>query len=371
MVKLYRGQRIAPKIWNDPAKNQAQKIICTEDGACGQARPPPPPTTRRSDRRDIGNHKNRDDITRRPQPRRSRNADNDEDGWQTVRRQPPRHGPTSAAKAAMSRTTAVMGTHSSATPAVSLAIRRSFVPTIRGTAKKTMPPELQYSTLQMLAVITVLVFYMHMMMAIMIMIFLLLNCLIIMLLGILILVIMSMFAIILWYVRTRLLTSKVAIPSTDYLSQYDSKHLCDEVNKHLNCNTLWSNHKVVKSPGDGHCFIHAAANSLNVNSSMPTPFDDVSVILKQLSDETMHNSNRYVDFIDGNGRGSLLQGLHEYVNNRRYDTSFGDLVPIIIANALSVSLLIIENNGSQFEVQLFECQYSKTCFNVFKNGITL
>ena len=86
--------------------------------------------------------------------------------------------------------------------------------------------------------------------------------------------------------------SKVAIPSTDYLSQSDSKHLCDEVNKHLNCNTFWSNHKVVKSPGDGHCFILAAANSLNVNSSMPTPFDDVSVILKQLSYETMHNSNR-------------------------------------------------------------------------------
>ena len=105
---------------------------------------------------------------------------------------------------------------------------------------------------------------------------------------------------------------------------------------------------------------------------MPTPFDDVSVILKQLSDETMHNSNRYVDFIDGNGRGSLLQGLNEYVNNRRYDTSFGDLVPIIIANALSVSLLIIETNGSQFEVQLFECQYNKTDHpHVFKNGITL
>ena len=32
---------------------------------------------------------------------------------------------------------------------------------------------------------------------------------------------------------------------------------------------------------------------------------------------------------------------------------------IIIANALSVNLLIIENNGSQFEVQLIECQYSK------------
>ena len=44
----------------------------------------------------------------------------------------------------------------------------------------------------------------------------------------------------------------------------------------------------------------------------------------------LNNSDRYVDFIDGNGRGYLLQGLNKYVNNRRYDTSFGDLVPIII-----------------------------------------
>ena len=152
---------------------------------------------------------------------------------------------------------------------------------------------------------------------------------------------------------------KLAMPSTNYRSQRDSKHFCAEVHKDLNCNTFWSNYRVVKSPGDGHCFIHSAANYLNVNSSKPTPFGDVSVILKYLSDETVHNSDRYVDFIDGTGHGSLLQGLNEYVNDRRYDTSFGGLVPTNIANALSVNLLIIENNGSQFEVKLIECQYSK------------
>ena len=87
-------RRPQPRRPNRVAKNQAQKIICTEDGACGQARPLPPPTTRRSDKRDISNHTYDDDIARRPQSRRSRHADNDENGWQTVRRQPPRRGPT-------------------------------------------------------------------------------------------------------------------------------------------------------------------------------------------------------------------------------------------------------------------------------------
>ena len=87
-------RRPQPRRPNRVAKNQAQKIICTEDGACGQARPLPPPTTRRSGKRDISNHTYDDDIARRPQSRRSRHADNDENGWQTVRRQPPRRGPT-------------------------------------------------------------------------------------------------------------------------------------------------------------------------------------------------------------------------------------------------------------------------------------
>ena len=85
---------------------------------------------------------------------------------------------------------------------------------------------------------------------------------------------------------------KLAIPSTNYRSQRDSKHFCDAVHKDLNCNTFWSNYTVVKSPGDGHCFIHSAANSLNVNSSKLTGFGHVSVILNYLSDETVHNSDR-------------------------------------------------------------------------------
>ena len=64
------GVHLTTTAINRVAKNLALKIICAEDGACGQARPPPPPTTRRSDTREIINHKNADDIARRPQPRR-------------------------------------------------------------------------------------------------------------------------------------------------------------------------------------------------------------------------------------------------------------------------------------------------------------
>ena len=132
----------------------------------------------------------------------------------------------------------------------------------------------------MLAVIIVLVVYIQMMMATMIMIFLIVNCLVIMVLktkG------KGSFYIAQYPVRWTAQSAlhflpslirhtyvsnnvdvcndimvcmhmpsqdKLAMPSTNYRSQRDSNHFCAEVHKDLNCNTFWSNYRVVKSPGD-------------------------------------------------------------------------------------------------------------------------
>ena len=77
---------------NRVAKNLALKVKCAEAGVCGQVRPPPPPIMRQSDKHD--NYKKDDDTARRPEPRRPRHVHNDEEGWQTVRHQPGRRGPS-------------------------------------------------------------------------------------------------------------------------------------------------------------------------------------------------------------------------------------------------------------------------------------
>ena len=49
-----------------------------------------------------------------------------------------------------------------------------------------------------------------------------------------------------------------------------------------------------------------------------------------------------MNFIDAEDRVMAITNcLHDYIVHQKYDTAFGDLVPIIIANALSVNLLII------------------------------
>ena len=57
---------------------------------------------------------------------------------------------------------------------------------------------------------------------------------------------------------------------------------------------------------------------------------------------------------------ALEGGLNKYVKYKKYDTSYGYLVPNILANALSVNMLIVATNGINYEARLLECQYSST-----------
>ena len=118
------------------------------------------------------------------------------------------------------------------------------------------------------------------------------------------------------------------------------------VTNDLKSGKFWFSYYIVKSPGDGRFIMHSVVNSLNVCAASGVTISDV---MKQLTDETVRNSYRYIDFIDGNGRVALLNVLSEYINDKIYDTSFGDLVPVILTNALSVNLLIVEKNGVNYD----------------------
>ena len=102
------------------------------------------------------------------------------------------------------------------------------------------------------------------------------------------------------------------------------------VTNDLKSGKFWFSYNIVKSPGDGHCIMHSIVNSLNVCAASGVTIYDV------------------------NGRVDLLNGLSEYINDKIYDTSFGDLVPVILTNALSVNLLIVEKNGVNYDVHFLD-----------------
>ena len=82
---------------------------------------------------------------------------------------------------------------------------------------------------------------------------------------------------------------------------------------------------------------------------------NANALLDKLRTETTVNADRYVDYIDGNGLVSLMDGLNGYILDKIYNSSFGDLVPIIIANAIRIDIWILIEDGNNISTELIKC----------------
>ena len=67
------------------------------------------------------------------------------------------------------------------------------------------------------------------------------------------------------------------------------------------------------------------------------------------------NAHQYVDYIDGDGIQALYSGVNKYVTHKQYDTSYGDIVPFIMSNAICINFMIIIQLADSYRVQLVEC----------------
>ena len=105
-------------------------------------------------------------------------------------------------------------------------------------------------------------------------------------------------------------------------------------------NNVWSHITVHKSPGDGHCFIHSLVMSYNLQLPEMPKLEHRNVI-KSLVEETTTNALLYIPFIHNKSRDSLLHGMSEYVIQKKYNTGYGDLVPVILSNSLHLCIVIL------------------------------
>ena len=129
---------------------------------------------------------------------------------------------------------------------------------------------------------------------------------------------------------------------------------CQKVSKYelmlkklLEKHELWSFLSLMKSPMDGHCLIHSVVSSYNLQRPDREQITHESVLFG-LINETKGHVDAYKPFLEENSNKTLLNGLDQYVNAKNYDTSFGDILPNILANVLSCEIIIIEKLGYEF-----------------------
>ena len=89
--------------------------------------------------------------------------------------------------------------------------------------------------------------------------------------------------------------------------------------------------------------------------------------------ENINNSDMYTPFNKNRLKESLCNGLKAYVLHQMYYTSFGDLVPQIVVEALELNTIIIHKMGDTNDLDILSPWYSDSlydrCVMVFKNGL--
>ena len=97
---------------------------------------------------------------------------------------------------------------------------------------------------------------------------------------------------------------------------------------------LQNNFRVIISPGDGFCLLHSL--SLSLKSQFPDSHAiSINELINCLKKEAILHKERYLSAFGNNSSNSLLHGLSEYINNRVYDSVFGDIVPHAVTGRFS------------------------------------
>ena len=106
--------------------------------------------------------------------------------------------------------------------------------------------------------------------------------------------------------------------------------------------SFWQNFVNVYTNGDGHCLLYSIIESMKSQLDIDINYSD---LCNRIRKETIDNINYYKDLILINSDIEIQRLLCVYVDGKNFDTRFGDLIPLILSNVLSVGIIIITKNS--------------------------
>ena len=83
--------------------------------------------------------------------------------------------------------------------------------------------------------------------------------------------------------------------------------------------TFWTQYRIAKCLGDGHCFIHALAQSYNAQNTHECI--DEAYIIDCINHEAHINSEIYTPFPENASTNDSIRGLHQYIFDKYYNTT--------------------------------------------------
>ncbi len=101
--------------------------------------------------------------------------------------------------------------------------------------------------------------------------------------------------------------------------------------------------EIKPSPPDGHCLLHSVITSWG--SQLPDlPPISLAALKSNIRREVMSNIDEYLGFRFN--KIKLLDQMERYIKYRKFNSDFGDLVPLILAKYLNVLIRILDTDSS-------------------------
>ena len=89
-------------------------------------------------------------------------------------------------------------------------------------------------------------------------------------------------------------------------------------------------------------------------------------MLMKLRSECLTNMSLYLANFPDLCQKTLIIEMISYIYLKRYETDFGDIVPVIMANALSLNVfVIVENDDKTYNVFPIKTDQRNSTFNVY------
>ena len=72
---------------------------------------------------------------------------------------------------------------------------------------------------------------------------------------------------------------------------------------------------------------------------------DLNDVIRLIRDETLLNIDTYVSFLVNGTIEELKSYMNLYLCHKIHDTPYGDMVPLVLSNALGLTLLILSKTA--------------------------
>ena len=100
---------------------------------------------------------------------------------------------------------------------------------------------------------------------------------------------------------------------------------------------IWKHLEKYKSPSDGHCLLHSVLTSLK-SQHIDLNLNKLVQVIKTEVDTNLHS---YLPIFQNVLPDELYRDMGDYLKFKHYDSLFGDLVSLILANGLDIDILIL------------------------------